>query len=138
MRDNRMAKTYPWWMAMVDPQDWDEMRQAVRELLTDLPLPQQELAAEIGVDPSTVSRWTAGKTIPSPSELRGVLQVLESQLARLRARVEWGGQLLDAVDGVVHPRKAAFKGLMAARENLHELLRGSKAKRTGPRRRKRK
>ena len=131
-----MAKTYPLWVARLDPEDWDAMRQVVRELLSDLPLSQQELAAEVGVDPSTVSRWAAGKTIPSTSELRAVLEVLESRLARLRAKVEWGRPLVDAFDVVVHPRKVGFKARQAAREKLHELL-GESTKRTGRGSRKR-
>ena len=132
------TKNIPWWVVWLGPGEGDAMRQVVRELLSDLPLSQQELAAEIGVDASTVSRWAAGRTVPSVSELRAVHQVLESRLARLRARVEWGGQLLDALDVVGRPGKFGFKAQQAAREKVHELLGDKKTKRTGRGSRKRK
>ena len=139
MKGPEMAATYiPWWAVWLGLEEGDALRQAVRELLANLPLSQQELAAEIAVDPSTVSRWAAGRTVPSVSELRAVYKVLESRLARLRAQVEWGGQLLDALDAVGQSRKVGFKARQAAREKVHELLVDSKSKRTRPRSRKRK
>ena len=130
-----MGQTYPWWALWLDPREGVSMRQAVRELLSDLPLSQQELAAEIGVDPSTVSRWVAGRTVPSLPELRAVLQVLQSRLARLRAQVEWGGQLLDALDVVMGKRRGGSR--QQAHKKVHELMANSDTMRTGRGSRKR-
>ena len=133
------TKSIPWWVVWLGPEEGAALRQAVRELLSDLPLSQQELAAEIGVGLSTVIRWAAGRTVPSVSELRAVYQVLESRLARLRDQVEWGGQLLDSLDMVGQSRKGVgFKARQAALQKVHEVLVDSKTKRTGRRSRKRK
>ena len=130
------TKVIPWWLAWLGVEAGDALRRAVRELLSDLPFSRQYLAEQIKVDPSTVSRWAAGKTVPSPSELRAIQQEMELRLARLETQVQWGKQLLEALD--VSLRSGGAKAHQA-RKKVQALLTKADARRSSSRgKRKRK
>ena len=124
------TKLVPWWLVWLGPEAGDALRRAVRELLSDLPFSRQYLAEQIKVDPSTVSRWAAGKTVPSPSELRAIQQEIELRLARLETQVQWGKQLLEALD--VSLRSGGAKAPQA-RKKVQALLAEADARRSSSR-----
>ena len=134
----------PWWVMALDPNDWGEMNQIFRDFMSSLPLSQNELADELGVDASKVSRWGSGKTTPPPWELRALVNVVKNRLAAIQTHVDSMDELVEALDGIdaawTVKGMAAIKRSSAARNRVHELLRKRSRKRpktTKRRRRKR-
>lgn len=89
------------------------MGQVRRKLLADrriaLGMKQDELAANLGIERSTVVRWEAGKTTPQPwvrPKLADALQVSSNQLDDLLT--------LDAEGESAHVDRRAFNGLATA------------------------
>lgn len=64
----------------------------LKQLREHLPMTQTELAEEVGVSVQAVRAWEAGKSIPRPSHLRRLAQILEMparELTRLFVREEY-------------------------------------------------
>lgn len=63
-----------------------EFHEALRRLIYEERMSSKELAAELGVDPSTVSRWLNKETAPSPEARRRLFDLLERRQQKKR---EW-------------------------------------------------
>ncbi len=135
-----MGQKYPWWVAYLDPHEWGPLREALAEFLSDLPISQQELAGKLNVTQSTISRWSAGKGIPSTPQLGVIVGLAEQRIAFLKKRAQWARDLVDAQKALLHaPRGRGYRAARTAAANrISKLLaqpkamrkRGSQRKRT--------
>lgn len=71
-----------WWQA-VDSREAQFVLKKFRELLRDMPLTHAELADRIGVDVSTVNRWSSESTKPSLSKMESSVEKVLDHLEDL-------------------------------------------------------
>ena len=55
----------------------DEIQERLREALKYTPLSQKEIAAKLGVDPSTVSKYARGYAMPSLDVFANLCEILD-------------------------------------------------------------
>ena len=55
----------------------DEIQDRLREALKYTPLSQKEIAAKLGVDPSTVSKYARGCAMPSLDAFASLCEILD-------------------------------------------------------------
>ncbi len=93
--------------------------------MSDLPISQEELAAKLNVTQSTVSRWSAGKSLPSTTQLCVIVDVVEQRIALLQQRAQWVRKSLDAQKALQHPKRGPgyVQARRAARDRFSKLLR---------------
>ena len=116
-----MDQQYPWWVVHLDPQEWHSLHETLAEFLSDLPISQQDLARKLNVTQSTISRWSAGKSLPSIPQLRVIVDAVEQRIAFLQQRAQWARRLLDAQKALVHPKRG-LQARTAASDRVSKLL----------------
>ena len=89
-----------------------------KDLLSDLPMPQDQLAAALQVDQSTVSRWVSGKSLPSTEQMREMVRLVQAHIAEIQGRMDRTNEFLDALDA---SRREGLEGMSGLRK-VHELL----------------
>lgn len=57
--------------------DQDKLAKKIRRLRNHLDLTQEQFAAKVGVTFSTVNRWEAGKSKPSPLAMRRIDELIK-------------------------------------------------------------
>jgi transcriptional regulator with XRE-family HTH domain len=131
---------YPWWIVWVNPEDHGGLRRMFKALLSDLPMSQDQLAAALQVDQSTVSRWVSGKSLPSTKQMREMVRLVQAHIAEIQERMERTTRFLDAIETVFDQNGP---GGIAAIRQVHELLnqwaprRRPTKRKVGPKRRSR-
>src|SRR5947209_7304515 len=94
----RGTMRYPWWVVWVRPEDQGGLRRMFKDLLSDLPMSQEQLATALQVDQSTVSRWVSGKSLPSTKQMREMVRLVQAHIADIQGRMERTTRFLDAVE----------------------------------------
>ncbi|UCC84807.1 MAG: helix-turn-helix transcriptional regulator [Gemmatimonadota bacterium] len=86
-----------WWL--VTGQDEAEAVEVLfRYILTNLPMTHAELAEEIGVAQSTVTRWARGDTHPSFDDMARAVRAASNRVEQVRNTMTHTMHLLIAID----------------------------------------
>jgi transcriptional regulator with XRE-family HTH domain len=109
---------YPWWVVSVKPEDHSGLRRMFKALLSDLPMSQDQLAAALQVDQSTVSRWVSGKSLPSTNQMREMVRFVQAHIGEIQKRMERTNDVLDALDA---SQRDGLESIAGARQ-VHELV----------------
>ena len=113
-----MAEAMPpgWWTPGLRPEHAKAIQELFVQLLSDLPMPQNELASQSGVAHTTVGRWARGERNASLEHMLRAVQVTKERLDNVKGRVDRSRLALEAVEAV---QTAWDSG------DLHELVKAS-------------
>ncbi len=132
-----------WWRTDYAP-DVPRAYDVFRAFLSSLRLSLTDLANDIGVSQSTVSRWAVGRSDPTPQQMEALIAALRSRIERIGAAAERASRTTEGLDGVVKafeaylkPRAgaAALPRLRQAAQTLHAAVKESEVARPPTRRR---
>lgn len=131
----RVLGTIPKWWIATYAADIARAYDVFRAFLADLGLSLTDLARDIGVDQSTVSRWAVGRSHPTPDQMKRLLVALQSRIKSIAAATERVTRVAEGLHGVVQAFEASLKqsdagdaptqGFRGAAQRLHEALKES-------------
>ena len=119
------------WLAAYAP-DIPKAYEVFRVFLASLSLSLTDLAKDIGVDQSTVSRWAVGRSRPTPEQMKALLAALQSRIEGIAAAAERATQATEALHRVVQafeaslepktPGRGSAQAIRRAAQKLHEVV----------------
>jgi len=129
----------PWWMMVIDPNDWKELGTVIKDFFSDLPMTQADLATKLRVDQTAISRWASGKTKPTLDEFKRAVQAVNERITELTERVTKSNGLVSAMEAANAAAGAGgVQGIQEgsiARSQVHEALDRFSTRKSGKRKR---
>ncbi len=122
----------PSWWVDVGLQAAEEVYGRFRWAVSEMPLSQREIATQLGVDQTTVSRWARGRGDPTLEEMVQAISLIAQRTEELHSRTSNAAELLAAVQSVLEAAAerrltrsdSAARPQREAFDRLQELLRG--------------
>ena|SRR2546426_7384423 len=109
---------FPWWYISVRPEDHRTLGVMIKTLIGNLPMSQRELAAALKVDESTVSRWAAGRNVPSLEEMRDIVRLSQARIIEMQTHVNRASEFVEAAEATA---QSGLEGIQAMRR-VQQLL----------------
>lgn len=125
MRIVRTIRIPRWWLAAY-ASDIPRVYEVFQDLLGGLSLSLSDLAKDIGVDQSTVSRWALGRTQPTPAQMKKLLAAVRLRITAIGAAAEGVSRAVEAFEGVGHAFESKGGGharrIRRAAQGLQKVL----------------
>ncbi len=128
VREGRIPK---WWLAAYAP-DIPRAYESFQTSLARFSLSLTDLAEDIGVDQSTVSRWAVGRTRPTPEQMKALLTALQARIKVMATVAERTARAVEGLRGVTQafeeslvPKGAppvGVEGIRRAARKLHDVM----------------
>ncbi len=91
----------PGWFVALDLDQQQGVWKVFQEALEVMPMTHTELARELGVAQSTVTRWVRGEVGPAPDKMKQALEVLARRSDEIEKRLDRAQRALRCVDEAV-------------------------------------
>ncbi len=114
-----------WWLAAYAP-DIPKAYELFSAFLAGLSLSLTDLAKDIGVDQSTISRWAVGRSRPRPEQMKAVLLALQLRLKAMAADMQHIMGATEALQGVVGAFEASLESDSSGQTAAGEIRRAAR------------